>query len=426
MEKAGTIKKKTMTKANAAKKRTTTKKEIEKKTTNVNNNSIKKENVNAPKKEVIKKTNISTTKTVNNKTNNYSNTLKKTTEKELTKEKESKSLVNVDNKKKEKGKKLNLVSKIAIYFFSVLFLLLIFLTGTVLILEYGPSKTARNLFVNSAMESSAGKFLATLFISKDKIKEIQESNSVELMKEITDASLIAIDDTKDDLDKIELVKVKGSTFKGIMAIIHDPSRVTIGVSGPYGAAYAGKTVEEMAKSYNAVLATNGGGFEDANGMGNGGTPIGIVISDGKLAFGSMSKTYEVIGFDYDNKLVVGNMTGAEAINRGVRDALSFGPILIVNGKPAKINGTGGGLNPRTAIGQREDGAVLLLVIDGRQANSLGASYEDVMNVLLEYKAINAANLDGGSSSLLYYEGKYINNSSSLVGARPMPTSIIVR
>ena len=198
------------------------------------------------------------------------------------------------------------------------------------------------------------------------------------------------------------------------------------MSGPYGPSYSGKTVEDMAKSYNAVLATNGGGFEDAGGMGNGGTPIGIVISEGKIVYGSASKTYELIGFDNDNKLVVGNMTGAEALNRGVRDALSFGPILIVNGKAAKINGTGGGLNPRTAIGQREDGAVLLLVIDGRQANSLGASYEDVMNVLLEYGAINGANLDGGSSSLLYYEGKYINNSSSLVGAREMPTSIIVR
>ena len=120
------------------------------------------------------------------------------------------------------------------------------------------------------------------------------------------------------------------------------------------------------------------------------------------------------------------MTGGEALNRGVRDALSFGPILIVNGVPARINGTGGGLNPRTAIGQREDGAVLLLVIDRRQANSLGASYEDVMNVLLDHGAVNAANLDGGSSSLLYYDGKYINNSSSLVGAREMPTSIIVR
>ena len=323
-------------------------------------------------------------------------------------------------------KKIGLGKKIVIYFLSVILLILIFLTGIILVLEFGPSKTARNLFVNSAMESSAGKFMATLFISKSKIKEIQKNNSVEAMKDVTNSDLIEIDSTKDNLDEIELINIKGSTFKGIMAIVHDPSRVTIGVSGPYGPSYSGKTVEDMAKSYNAVLATNGGGFEDAGGMGNGGTPIGIVISNGKIVYGSENRSYELIGFDYDNKLVVGNMTGGQAINRGVRDALSFGPILIVNGKPAKINGTGGGLNPRTAIGQREDGAVLLLVIDGRQANSLGASYEDVMNVFLEYKAINAANLDGGSSSLLYYKGKYINNSSSLVGARDMPTSIIVR
>ena len=120
------------------------------------------------------------------------------------------------------------------------------------------------------------------------------------------------------------------------------------------------------------------------------------------------------------------MTGQEALDRGVRDALSFGPILVVNGNPSVVNGTGGGLNPRTAIGQREDGAVLLLVIDGRQANSLGASYEDVLNVMVEHGAVNAANLDGGSSSLLYYQGEYINNCASLYGPRNMPTSFIVR
>ena len=315
--------------------------------------------------------------------------------------------------------------KVGIYFLSSVFLLFIFLLGTVLILEFGPSKTARNLFVNSAMESSAGKFLATLFISKNEIKKIQEANSVEKVKDVTDSSLIEINKDKENLDKLELINVKGSTFKGILAIVHDPSRVKIGISGQYGPGFIGKTVEDMAKSYGAILATNGGGFEDAGGMGNGGTPIGIVISDNQIVWGSASASYELIGFDNDNKLVVGNMTGAEALNRGVRDALSFGPILIVNGNPVRINGTGGGLNPRTAIGQREDGAVLLLVIDGRQANSLGASYEDVMNVMLEYGAVNAANLDGGSSSLLYYNGTYINNSSSLVGAREMPTSIVV-
>lgn len=312
-----------------------------------------------------------------------------------------------------------------IYFSSITGILILFLLGTVLILEFGPSTTARNLFVSSAMESSAGKFLATLFISDEKIDSIINSNSVVDTLDVTDSSLVEIS-SDNSKDTIEIINIKGSTYKGHLAIIHDPSRLTIGVSGEYGPGYKGKTVEEMAKSYNAILATNGGGFEDTAGVGNGGTPIGIVISDNKLKYGSLSGTYELIGFDNDNKLVVGKMTGSEALNRGIRDALSFGPILIVNGIASEVKGNGSGLNPRTAIGQRKDGAVLLLVIDGRQANSLGASYADIIKIMLEYEAVNAANLDGGSSSLLYYEGKYINSSSSLYGPRDMPTSIIVR
>ena len=111
---------------------------------------------------------------------------------------------------------------------------------------------------------------------------------------------------------------------------------------------------------------------------------------------------------------------------GVRDAISFGPILIVNGEPTEVTGSGGGLNPRTAIGQRADGAVLLLVIDGRQANSLGANYGDLINVMTEYGAVNAANLDGGSSSLLVYNNEVISTCASLYGPRKMPTCIVVK
>ena len=120
------------------------------------------------------------------------------------------------------------------------------------------------------------------------------------------------------------------------------------------------------------------------------------------------------------------MTGQQAVDRGVRDALSFGPILIVNGEPSAVNGSGSGLNPRTAIGQCADGTIILLVIDGRSAASLGASYADLINIMLENGAVNAANLDGGSSSMMYYKGQIINNCSSLIGDRGIPTSVIVK
>ena len=111
----------------------------------------------------------------------------------------------------------------------------------------------------------------------------------------------------------------------------------------------------------------------------------------------------------------------------MRDAVSFiTPALIVNGKAADILGTGGGLNPRTAIGQRADGAVLLLVIDGRQSHSIGANYKDLMDVMLQYGAVNAANLDGGSSTLMVYNDQILNVCASLYGSRKLPTAILVR
>ena len=165
---------------------------------------------------------------------------------------------------------------------------------------------------------------------------------------------------------------------------------------------------------------------DENGVGDGGSPIGLVISGGVMMNGYPSLVSEVIGFDRDNRLVVGNMSAQEALDRGIRDAVNFGPILVVNGEPAQISGSGGGLNPRTAIGQREDGAVLLLVIDGRQSHSLGASYKDLIEIMLEFGAVNAANLDGGSSSLMVYEDEIITTCASLYGSRKIPTAFLVR
>lgn len=113
------------------------------------------------------------------------------------------------------------------------------------------------------------------------------------------------------------------------------------------------------------------------------------------------------------------------MERGLRDALSFGPAFIINGEAAEISGTGGGLNPRTVIGQRADGAVLLLVIDGRQPQSLGATYQDCIQVMQEWGAVNAANLDGGSSTQMIYQGETVNVSASLYGPRNIPTAFVV-
>lgn len=304
----------------------------------------------------------------------------------------------------------------------------------------GPSQRAKELFVLSVRETSAVGFLADWFCSEEEIASIEQAQ-VEEEIQITDTSLIKVEvvpetdkvtenvpeEAKKELEEaIEFHNVSGATYKGIMMVVKDPSRVIVGTSAPvYEEGVPGKKVVDMIASYNAVGGVNAGGFEDPQGAGDGGIPKGIVISEGELRFGSLNGTYEVIGLNQENVLIVGSMTAAQALEMGIRDAVSFGPILVVNGEATKAS-QGGGLNPRTAIGQREDGAILLLVIDGRQSSSLGASYADITEVMLDFGAINAANLDGGSSSVMYYDGELLNSCSSLYGPREMPTCIVVR
>ena len=103
--------------------------------------------------------------------------------------------------------------------------------------------------------------------------------------------------------------------------------------------------------------------------------------------------------------------------------------LISNGEAREFKGSGSGANPRTAIGQRADGAILLLVTDGRGASShLGATASDLIGIMQEYGAVNAANLDGGSSSAMYYNGGYEMTSVTLyysTSSWRLPTAFVV-
>ena len=174
----------------------------------------------------------------------------------------------------------------------------------------------------------------------------------------------------------------------------------------------------MAKDNDALIAINGGGFEDPNFNSNGANPLGITISDGEVITDKVYRgTGGLIGFTEDDKLVVGKMTVKQAKEMKIRDAATFGPFLIVNGKPSEVLGNGGwGTAPRTAIGQRKDGIVLFLVIDGRTITRPGADMNDLIEIMQNYGAYNAANLDGGTSSVMAVNGELINDPVDGSGA----------
>ena len=326
----------------------------------------------------------------------------------------------------------------------------------------GPSQTVGDLLTVSMQETSALKFVPHIYYSNEEVDAILERNSVSAGDSETDTSLIVIEKptptpSPEELaaaqaareaekveptpsptpppenllsseDGIEVFSVVGGTYQGYMMVVQDPSRVTVGTCRDKFDGSKGLQLKDIAKRYDAVAAINGGGFEDSGGVGNGGTPVGLVVSEGKLKHTGRDSNYNItVGFNQDNIMVLAkNMSDDDAKAKGIRDAITFGPALIVNGEPASVKGESSGLNPRTAIGQRKDGAVLMLVIDGRQASSLGATYSDLITIMLEYGAVNAINMDGGSSSLMYYKGEYLNSGVVLTGSRKMPTAFIVR
>ena len=328
-----------------------------------------------------------------------------------------------------------IVRRFIMVLITLVMLFLIAFFGAATVICYGPSSSARDLYVNTVMETSAAKFLAKIYFSDSEIDSMMAGNSVKIPEEVTDTSSVSINTASDRLDTVSsegkeedlyVENISEQTFRGKMLVVKDPSRVSIHTIVSFNSAGRGQTVESMINETDSSAGINAGGFDDPDGKGKGGMPLGPVIKNGVLVSDFESDYRTIIGFDAEHRLIVGDMSPEDAISRGMVDGICFGPALVINGERVPIGGGGGGLNPRTAIGQRSDGAMLLLVVDGRQPGSLGATYKDLTDVMLAHGAVNAANLDGGSSSVLYYQGELISSPASMVGIRPVPTAILVK
>lgn len=330
------------------------------------------------------------------------------------------------------------LGRLGAFLLVTLALLLITLLGVIWVLEKGPSPTVTEKFCRSMRETSAIQWIPNIFLSQEEVDAFKSESTESDETETVNTSLIHIAPASSgtgstDADSgVELIAITRGTAKGKLLIVHDPSRVILGVSSEeFDASVPGLQLTELVAKYNGVAGTNAGGFNDENGRGNGGVPQGLVISGGALlSTGREGELYNIVGFDADHILHVGTMTADEALEQNITDAVSFrthdglASALIINGEVQSRN-LGGGVNPRTAIGQCSDGSVLLLVLDGRSINTLGATMQDVADIMLEYGAVNAGNLDGGSSSVMVYGGEIINNCASVTGPRNIPTAFIV-
>lgn len=294
----------------------------------------------------------------------------------------------------------------------------------------------QNTFVTTILETGQLKFLASWFLSPEEIQAIVDQNSMKAFNVQVDTNLIQpgsfgsvnveTGQVSEEMADIEIVEVAGGTFTGTMMIVKDPSRVSLATIYPWRE--YGVTLDTLVKDNNAVGGINGGLYNSTNN--SGGSPYGVIVSNGEIQYNKPREFagLVLVGFTEDNILQIIDISKMSSqdvedmvAEMKIRDAVTFQEEasdannhfvqLIINGESREMNGMGSGLNPRTAIGQRADGSVLMFVTDGRgKSGHLGASCADLIAVMEEFDAVNAANLDGGSSSCMYYEGEYLMSS----------------
>ena len=362
-----------------------------------------------------------------------------------------------DSGKRSGASLVGLIARRFLFVFLLLILLLASALGLVLNMVFtGPSTAARDMLTMALIEASATKWVPGVFLDDETIASIRavSGQAPEELVSNTSAVVITTDaigadsEWKDYPDGIRIERVKGDTYNAHVMIVRDPSRVYLGVSNKEGfrTSVPGKRINQAIEDEGASAAVNAGAFFDNGKSGPevGSVPEGLVYSAGACVWSTGAPPNGITGFagfNYDNILVVHqeNITKAQAEELNIRDGCCFGPVLIMTGEVnMKAYNTNSGLNPRTAIGQRADGAVIFVCIDGRQASSLGGTYADIIDIMVEYGAVNACNMDGGSSSVMMYRDErglfgeagattMINNYSLLQSEpRRMPNFWMVR
>ena len=358
-------------------------------------------------------------------------------------------------KKKKKGS--GLLGRIIRRFFLVVFTVIILAVAALCLVMNlvfnGPSPAARKILTMSLTEASATKWVPGLFLDEQTVAAIRKNVDAELPDEVTDTSQVVIqtgslastDEWAGYPDGIYVEDIQGKTFNAHIMIIRDPSQVYMATStsGNFSRNVPDKRITEVIETEGAIAAVNAGAFFDNGTAGPevGSTPEGLVIAGGQVRWNSGKAPEEgFVGFNEDNIMIVAKtMTAEKAMELKIRDGCCFGPVLIMNGEVSmEAYNSASGYNPRTALGQRADGAVIFLCIDGRQAGSIGGTYADIIDIMLEYGAVNACNMDGGSSSVMLYRDTYgrygeagqvrMMNTYSVIQAEPrkMPNFWMVR
>ena len=226
-------------------------------------------------------------------------------------------------------------------------------------------------------------------------------------------------------NKILLIRVKGEGYIGVLAVAKDPSLLAVHPSAHLGS--SGQTAGVIAKNNNGVLSMTGSGFIDPEGVGNGGILAGYAMCDG-VEYGDahMGWGYKRLELHEDNLMYIKDASAA--VSPDTTDAVEFQPALIIDGKIVVDWNCGWtGLHPRACIGQSNKYEILMLVIEGRMpTRSIGTQVLECADILKRHGCMQAMNLDGGTSAIMWYDGEYVTKCSNqaLPEGRPLPTAFV--
>ncbi len=337
----------------------------------------------------------------------------------------------MDNQIKHRPRKRKKKSNSRVLLMGIVDMLIFLVITTPIVLLFGPYDNTRKTVISTVLATRHAYLINDLipkamidkFLGIDDTQNSQEESQD--MKKINVKYKVG--------NEINRYDIHTQRFDGYVLEIKNPLKVKVAMTKYLGK--MGEKTSEMAEDNNAVAAINGGSFVDKSSdgtlyAGTGSEPGGFVISDGKVIYpksGANENNVEnVIAFTKGGELIVGDHTLAQLKKLSVQEAMCFRkPNIVINGVRQIKNKLEDGLNPRTAVGQKEDGTVILLVIDGRKITSPGASLYDVQEIMMNRGAVNAGALDGGYSATMYYKSSVINSPNAWDGERSVATAFYV-
>lgn len=323
-----------------------------------------------------------------------------------------------------------------VFFVSIIYIVIFLGVTTPLVLIFGPYENTRRALINTILATRHAYWI-TDNMSQDTINNLlgikETSSEVQSDEEEIKQDINKVNVKYTSGTEIEQYSINTDRYSAYILEIKNPCSIKVAMTKYLGR--LGQKTSEMAEQHNAIAAINGGAFVDESSdgtvyAGTGAEPGGFVISNGKVIYPTENvdkdKIENVVAFTKSGKLIVGDHSLRDLERLDVREAMCFRkPNIIINGVRQVKDKMAEGLNPRTAVGQKEDGTVIFLVIDGRKITAPGASLYDVQEIMMERGAVNAGALDGGYSSTMYYKGEVINSPNAWNGERSVATAFYV-